>query len=90
MKKILLIIALVLVTVTVGVLFAGCSGSATPSAAWADEETLVYSITQTKTKESMGNMTVKTVRSPSDKSLNGKEYSSADGRVTIDVEKTGA
>ena len=89
MKKLLLTIALVLVVTTVGVLVAGCSNSISPAPAWANRETLTYAIENTTTHEAKGVMTVTTVRDPADKTLNGKEYASADGRVTIDVEMTG-
>lgn len=89
MKKLLLTIAIVLVAVSVGLLTAGCSNSISPSPSWADEENLTYAIQDTTTHENKGVMTVKTVRSPVNKTLNGKEYASADGKVTIDVEMTG-
>ena len=82
MKKIVL---LVLVIAALSVVLTACSGSATPSTAWADEETLEYQIINNLTKENKGNMKVVTVRNPFDKTLGGKEYSSADGKVTIDI-----
>ena len=89
MKKFLLTIALVVVVVTVSLLAVGCSNSVSPSPSWADEENLTYAVTDTTTGENKGVLTVRTVRSPADKSLNGKEYSSADGKVYMDLELTG-
>lgn len=92
MKKLILAAILVAVLVGVSVLAAGCNNSATPYASWADEETLTYQITDTNTKAVKGTLTVKTERSISTakKTLNGKEYPSADGIVTMEMEITGA
>ncbi len=79
MKKI--IVLLMCVMLGAGVLTA-CSGTETPYAAWADEETLTYSVTDASGAE-RGEMTVVTVRNPSDKTVGGTEYSSADGRTDI-------
>lgn len=80
MKKIIVTIALACMAV---LLLAGCSGGETPAAAWADSETLVYTVTDTKSEATLGSMKMVTERNPSDKTLNGKEYT-ADGRVTIE------
>lgn len=79
MKKI--IVLLMCVMLGAGVLTA-CSGTEEPHAAWADEETLTYSVTDASGAE-RGEMTVVTVRNPSDKTVGGTEYSSADGRTDI-------
>ena len=86
MKKIVLVVLLIGI---MAVVLAGCSGSATPYSAWADEEVLEYKITNNLTGENVGTMTMTTVRNPSDKTLDGKEYASADGKVVIDLIKDG-
>lgn len=80
MKKIIVFILAIAAVFT----FTACSGSETPSMAWADMETLVYKVENTSTKEVLGEMKVVTERRPSDTTLDGHEYS-ADGKVTINV-----
>lgn len=79
MKKI--IVLLICSLIFAGIL-AGCSGTETPYAAWADKETLTYSVADASGAD-RGEMTVVTVRNPSDKTVGGQEYSSADGRTDI-------
>lgn len=79
MKK---IIALLICALLFAGIMAGCSGTETPYAAWADKETLTYSVTDASGAD-RGEMTVVTLRNPSDKTVGGQEYSSADGRTDI-------
>mgnify|MGYP004455087353 CR=1 FL=1 len=81
MKKILGVVTLAILVCAVLV---GCSGGSTVAPAWADREELVYNVTDTKTGETLGTMTVVNERRPEDKTLNGKTYD-ADGRTTVDV-----
>lgn len=82
MKK---IIAIIILLCTAVFALAACSGGETPAAAWADSETLVYEITDKNTAAVLGDMTVVTERSPSDKTLGGQEYSAADGRMSVEI-----
>ena len=77
MKKILGVFTLAILVCAVLV---GCSGGSTVAPAWADREELVYNVTDTKTGETLGTMTVVNERRPEDKTLNGKTYD-ADGRT---------
>ncbi len=81
MKKILGVLAVCVLTC---VLLLGCTGASTIAPAWADEETLTYKITNSKSNETVGSMTVRNIRRPDDKTLNGKEYN-ADGKTVIDI-----
>ncbi|MGN1042636.1 MAG: hypothetical protein ACI4SK_04040 [Christensenellales bacterium] len=85
MKKIIGAIAL---SVLLCAVLIGCTSGNTVSPAWADEETLVYSVVDTLTKEAVGEMTVKNVRRPDDKTLGGASYD-ADGRTEIVAEIRG-
>lgn len=81
MKKIFLCAAVALAMIFA---MAGCSATYTPSAAWADSETLVYKITDTL-GSTLGEMTVTMERNPDDRTLNGKEYSTADSKCTVNI-----
>lgn len=81
MKKIFGAVAL---AVMICAVLTGCSSSSTVAPAWADREELVYNVTDTNTKETLGTMTVVNERRPEDKTLNGKTYD-ADGKTTVTV-----
>ena len=84
MKKTIATVVLILALAAVLV---ACNSSEPPTPAWADNEVLVYSVTSAS-GETLGEMTMTTVRRPDDKTLNGADYSSADGKVIFELKLT--
>lgn len=71
------------VLVFIGAALVGCSGAEPPSDAWADSETLTYSVY--RAEKEIGTLTIKTVRSGANGSDGGCEIKSEVGDVRFET-----